>query len=107
MIGDGQSGEPQLDGSLDEIVSRRGPVKEGEIGVAVEFREDRRHLADDRTSVLFVTVHLALLVRPVNVRVSGYDAPQWQTGAPERTPCPRRERASKQTPLRAVTPYRG
>ncbi len=49
----------------------------------------------------------ALLVHPVNTWASGYHAQQWQTGACKRTPCPRRERASKQTPLRAVTPYPG
>lgn len=46
-------------------------------------------------------------VRAVNTRARMYDAEQWQTGACKRTPCPRRERASKQTPLRAVTPSRG
>jgi hypothetical protein len=46
-------------------------------------------------------------VRRVNTQANMYDGSQWQTGACKRTPCPRRERASKQTPLRAVTPFPG
>ena len=37
MIGDGQPGQPQLDGPLDQVVRGRGAVEEREVGVAVEF----------------------------------------------------------------------
>ena len=37
MVGDGQPGQPQLDGPLDEVVGCGRPVEEREVGVAVEF----------------------------------------------------------------------
>ena len=37
VVRDGQSGQPQLDGSLDQVVWRGCPVEEREIGVAMEF----------------------------------------------------------------------
>ncbi len=37
MVGDGQPGQPQLDGPLDQVVRGRGPIEEREVGVAVEF----------------------------------------------------------------------
>ena len=37
VVRDGQPGQPQLDGPLDQVVGRRGPVEEREVGVAVEF----------------------------------------------------------------------
>ena len=37
MVGDGQPGQPELDGPLDQLVRRRRPVEEREVGVAVEF----------------------------------------------------------------------
>ena len=37
MVGDGQPGQPQLDGPLDQVVRGRGPIEEREVGVAVQF----------------------------------------------------------------------
>ena len=37
VVGDGQPGQPQLDGPLDQVVRRRGAVEEREVRVAVEF----------------------------------------------------------------------
>ena len=37
MVRDGQPGQPQLDGPLDEVVRRGRPVEEREVGVAMEF----------------------------------------------------------------------
>ena len=37
VVGDGQPGQPQLDGPLDQVVRGRGPIEEREVGVAVEF----------------------------------------------------------------------
>ena len=37
VVRDGQPGQPQLDGPLDEVVRCRGTVEEREIGVAMEF----------------------------------------------------------------------
>jgi hypothetical protein len=37
MIRDGETGQTQLDRSLDEVIGRRCPVEEREVGVAVEF----------------------------------------------------------------------
>ena len=38
VVGDGQPGQPQLDGPLDQVVRRRGAVEEREVRVAVQFR---------------------------------------------------------------------
>ncbi len=38
VVGDGQPGQPQLDGPLDQVVRRRGAVEEREVGVAMQFR---------------------------------------------------------------------
>ena len=37
VVRDGQPGQPQFDGSLDQVVGRGCPVEEREIGVAMEF----------------------------------------------------------------------
>ena len=37
VVRDGQSGQPQFDGALDQVVWRGCPIKEREIGVAMEF----------------------------------------------------------------------
>ena len=37
VVGDGQSGQTELDGPLDQLVRCRGTVEEREVGVAVEF----------------------------------------------------------------------
>ena len=37
VVRDGQPGQPQLDGPLDQVVRRGCPVEEREIGVAMEF----------------------------------------------------------------------
>ena len=37
VVGDGQPGQPQLDGPLDQVVRGRGPIEEREVGVAVEL----------------------------------------------------------------------
>ena len=37
VVRDGQPGQPQLDGPLDQVVRRGRPVEEREVGVAVEF----------------------------------------------------------------------
>ncbi len=37
VVGDGQPGQPQLDGPFDQIVRCRGAIEEREVGVAVEF----------------------------------------------------------------------
>ena len=37
VVGDGQPGQAQLDGPLDQVVGRRRAIEEREVGVAVEF----------------------------------------------------------------------
>jgi len=37
MVRDGQPGQPQFDGSFDQVVGRGRPIEEREIGVAMEF----------------------------------------------------------------------
>ena len=37
VVRDGQPGQPQFDGPLDEVVRCRGAVEEREVGVAMEF----------------------------------------------------------------------
>jgi hypothetical protein len=71
MVGHGEARQAELDRPLDQIISRGGAVEERELGVAVEFRVDRRHPADDRTSVLFVRIHRGVLVRSVNTPPGG------------------------------------
>ena len=37
VVRDGEPGQPQLDGPIDQVVGRRGAVEEREVGVAMEF----------------------------------------------------------------------
>ena len=37
VVRDGQPGQPQLDGPLDQVVRCRRAIEEREVGVAVEF----------------------------------------------------------------------
>ena len=37
MVRDRQAGQSQLDGTLDQLLRRRGAIEEREVGVAVEF----------------------------------------------------------------------
>ncbi len=37
VVRDGQPGQPQVHGSVDELVGRGRPVEEREVGVAMEF----------------------------------------------------------------------
>ena len=45
MVGDREAGEPETVGLLDELLGVAGPVEEGEVGVAVQLRIGRGHLA--------------------------------------------------------------
>ena len=52
VIGQGEAGQAQLEGALDQVLDARRAVEEREVGVAVELGEGTRHSADNRTSVL-------------------------------------------------------
>ena len=52
VIGQGEAGQPQLEGALDKILDARGTIEEREIGVAVELGEGTSAPVDNRTYVL-------------------------------------------------------
>jgi hypothetical protein len=89
MIRDGETGQAQLDGSLDQLIRGRRTIEEREVGVAVEFgvwglnhgsfRSGRLTGADKyRTNVLA----LAMKQDPSGRRLTGMHAPLRQVLVP-------------------------
>ena len=52
VIGQRETGQPEIDGALDEILDARRAVEEREVGVAMELGVGTRHEGDSRTDVL-------------------------------------------------------